>query len=97
MITLTGPAVDAIRTLTAQHGLPGDGGLRIWHSDTAGSISLAVAEGPQDGDQVIETDGVRVFLNTDAAAMLHGKELDAVQDEIGLGFQIQIPDRIILD
>lgn len=96
MITLTGPAVEAIRTLSAKHGLPDSGGLRIWHSDTAGSITINMADGPYDGDEIVEADGVRVFLNPDASTMLHGKELDAVEDEIGLGFQIGIPDRIIL-
>lgn len=87
MLTLTGPAVEAIRTLTNQPGLPEDSGLRIAHQDTAGAMVLSISQ-PEAGDQVIETDGVRVFLQTEAAAMLDGKALDAQVEEDGVVFQI---------
>jgi hypothetical protein len=63
--------------LTNKPGIPADSGLRIVHQDTAGGLELSIAPGPGAGDQVIESGGVRVFLQTDAAAMLGGKSLNA--------------------
>ena len=57
MLTLTGPAVEAIRSLTTAPGRPAGAGLRIWHSDSSGSLGLSVAAEPQQGDQVLETEG----------------------------------------
>lgn len=88
MLTLTTPAIEAIRTLTAQPGLPEDTGLRIVHEDSAGSISLSISPEPLAGDEIIETAGVRVFLQDDAAAMLADKALDATIGDDGIVFQI---------
>jgi Fe-S cluster assembly iron-binding protein IscA len=88
MFTLTGPAVEVIRTLTTAPGLAEDTGLRIAHQDTAGSLALSISPGPEVGDEIIETEGVRIFLHVDAAAMLDGKSLDAQIDDDGVVFQI---------
>jgi iron-sulfur cluster assembly protein len=91
VLTLTGPAVAAIRTLTSQPGLPDDTGLRIAPEDEngeAGALTLSVSPGPEAGDQVIEADGVRVFLQTEAAGMLADKSLDAQVDDDGVTFQL---------
>ncbi|MFD0683249.1 Fe-S cluster assembly protein HesB [Actinomadura fibrosa] len=77
MLTLTGTAVEAIRILTTRPGVPEDSGLRIVHHDSAGGLELSITPGPDAGDQVIETDGVRVFLQTKVAAMLGGRALNA--------------------
>ena len=82
MLTLTGPAVEAIRILTTKPGVPENAGLRIVHGDTAGGLSLTITPGPETGDEVVEADGVRVFLQTEAAAMLGTRALHA---EIGHG------------
>jgi iron-sulfur cluster assembly protein len=70
MLTLTDSAVSAIRTLTSQPELPEDTGLRIMAQD-------------EGGDQVIEEDGARVFLEANAAAALDDKALDAQVDDEG--------------
>jgi hypothetical protein len=68
---LTEPAVSAIRDLTSGPGLTGQCGLRIAHQDTAGSLELSIVPGPDAGDEIVETDGIRVFLHTDVAAMFN--------------------------
>jgi iron-sulfur cluster assembly protein len=77
MLSVTDPAVAAIRMLTSAPGVPGGSGLRIVHHDTAGGFELSIAAEPDAGDEVIETGGIRVFLQASAAAMLGGKELSA--------------------
>jgi iron-sulfur cluster assembly protein len=91
VLTLTGPAVEAIRTLTTQPGLPTDTGLRIAPEDSeGGSLTLAVSDGPQVGDEVVEAEGVRVFVQPDAAVMLDDKSLDAEVDDQGVTFRLGI-------
>jgi iron-sulfur cluster assembly protein len=81
VLTLTDNAADAVKTIAeATEGMPDDSGLRI-QAETTGDgqmgLGLALAEGPVDGDQVIEEEGARVFLGPDAAAYLDDKVLDA--------------------
>ena len=93
MLTLTSPAVEAIRTLTTQPGLPDNTGLRIapeGENTEGGSLALSLSAGPQTGDEVIETEGVLVFLQTDAAVMLDDKALDAQVDDEGVMFRLGI-------
>lgn len=86
MLTLTESAVQVIRTVTAQPELPPETGLRIAtqsRPEAEGSLSLAVAEGPQAGDEIVEAQGARVYLEPDAASILDEMTLDASVDEQG--------------
>jgi iron-sulfur cluster assembly protein len=90
MLTLTENAVSAIRSLTSQPEQPADAGLRIMgQGEEATPFELALAETPADGDQVIEEDGARVFLDPSAALALSGSALDArVDDRGGVAFSV---------
>ena len=84
MLTLTDSAVTAIRNLTAQPELPDETGLRIMSQDQGGpAFQVTLAENPADGDQVIESEGARVFLEPGAAVALDDKSLDAQVDDEG--------------
>lgn len=89
MLTLNQPAVEAIRKLTGKPGLPSSSGLRIVHGDTAGGIELFITPQPDTGDQIIEIDGVRVFLHSDVATMLSNRSLGAEISEDDVVFRIQ--------
>ena len=92
MLTLTDQAVAALRELTTQPGLPAEAGLRIAPPESgADGLALSLAEGPQAGDQVIEDAGVHVYVQSDAAAALDDKALDARIGETGeVSFQLQL-------
>ena len=100
MLTLTDSAASAIRGLTAQPDLPAQTGLRIMkQGQGTQSFQLALTEGPEAGDQVVETGGARVFVEADAAPDLDDKALDAQLTEQGdLAFSIsdQIPPASVL-
>jgi Fe-S cluster assembly iron-binding protein IscA len=84
MLTLTDSAVSAIRGLTSQPELPVETGLRIMaQGDEAPSLQLSLAEAPVAGDEVVEEDGARVFLEPAAAVLLDDKSLDAQVTEQG--------------
>jgi iron-sulfur cluster assembly protein len=56
----------------AVEALAGIGPLRITAKEVDGEVevSLDAAEGPEEGDEVVERDGVRVFLDEAAADVL---------------------------
>ncbi|ASW53823.1 iron-sulfur cluster assembly accessory protein [Plantactinospora sp. KBS50] len=83
MLTLTDNAVLVIRDLTAQQEVPDGAGLRIATDPEAGALTLALAEAPAQGDQVVDNSGARIFLDADAAQLLDDKALDAAVDAQG--------------
>ena len=83
MVTMTDNAVAAIRSLTGQPEVPEGAGLRIATDPNAGSLQLSLAPEPMEGDQVVDTAGARLFLDSDAALLLDDKALDASVDEQG--------------
>jgi iron-sulfur cluster assembly protein len=90
VLTLTENASTVVKTLVDQTGAAEEGGLRI-SQDAPDSPALHVipSEAPQPGDQVLEEDGARVFLEEIAADTLDDKILDAqVDDQGGVQFTI---------
>ncbi|MFC5830305.1 Fe-S cluster assembly protein HesB [Nonomuraea insulae] len=78
MLTLTDNAVVAIRDLMVGEDVPEDAGLRIApKADEAGTLEVSLASTPQQGDQVVEKEDVRVFVAEDAVQILDDKALDA--------------------
>ncbi len=63
MLQIADDAVDALREL---------GGLRITAEEVDGEVELSIfdATEPQEGDEIVERDGVRVFLDAGAAEAL---------------------------
>jgi iron-sulfur cluster assembly protein len=83
MITLTDNAVMAIRELTDQQEVPEGAGLRIATDESAGSLVLSLVPEPNEGDQVVDEEGARLFLEPTAAQLLDDKALDAAVDPAG--------------
>jgi Fe-S cluster assembly iron-binding protein IscA len=76
MLTLTENAASAIRTLTLQTDQPDESGVRIAPTTGEGgtqALGLTVTADPQPGDQVLEAEGARVFLDSDVAPSLEDK------------------------
>lgn len=102
MLALTESAVSAIRNLTDQPAVPEGSGLRIAtgavppSTDTeqpaSRALTLAIQTEPQDGDQVLDAAGARLFLEPDAAQYLDDKALDATIDDSGaVQFSVALP------
>ena len=97
MLTLTPGAADLVEDILARDGVPDGSGLRIVQAAPnasgalgADDLGLVLAAGPDDGDQVIEEAGARIFVEGGAvAAFVDDKELDAQQDEGDLHFMIR--------
>lgn len=86
MIELTTAGAAQVSALRRERGLPEAAGLRVFEQATSNgqtSFGVAFAEGPAQGDEVSERDGVRVFVAPEVAAPLAGAALDAEQTPEG--------------
>ena len=102
MLALTESAVSAIRELTGQPAVPDGSGLRIAtgtvppevspEQPDARALTLAIQAQPENGDQVLDAGGAKLFLEPDAAAYLDDKALDATVDDSGtVRFSVALP------
>lgn len=87
MLTMTDNATDVVKQIMEQSvaaEAADDAGLRI-SQETEGDAPFALApvETPEPGDQVLEANGARVFLDEGAATVLADKVLDAQVDNDG--------------
>lgn len=81
MLMLTDNATKVIGALVDSPELPESAGLRIAAAPDGLTVSPATA--PESSDQVVEGEGARVFLETEAAESLDDKVLDAQVDDAG--------------
>ena len=95
MITLTDTAAKKIGDLRLEEGKP-EWGLRIrlvGGGCSGMSYELGWEDTPGDDDSVIESMGVRVFVDSRSAPYLDGSEIDYVDNNmLGAGFAIRNPN-----
>jgi iron-sulfur cluster assembly accessory protein len=93
-VVLTPKAVEMVKELRTREGLPEAHALRV--SVVGGGCSgfsyqLGFDEGAQEGDQVLQYDGVRVLVDATSAQYLAGTEIDFVSSLHGGGFRFSNP------
>ena len=96
MITLSEKAAEMIRVFMASENKEGYG-LRIGVSGGGCGgyqYEMDVEEAPRADDEVIEENGVRIFIDPESRPMLNGVEVDFVdgEGEEGAGFAIFNPN-----
>ena len=96
MITLTETAVKELKRVVAVQSREGMA-LRVFVS-TGGcsgmSYGMAFEDDQQDGDLVIEQDGVMVWVDELSITHLAGSEIDYVDQLMGGGFAIHNPNAV---
>jgi iron-sulfur cluster assembly protein len=95
MVTVTDNAAQKIRELMAAEPEGDVGVLRIAIEGGGCSgfqYALGFDRGPQDGDNEIESNGVRVVIDPFSAPYLVGSEIDFVDALMGAGFAINNPN-----
>jgi iron-sulfur cluster assembly protein len=93
-ITLTERATARVRQLIDKRGLPA-AGIRIGvKSKGCSGLSYQVEYADERGkfDEVIEVDGVRVFIDPTAIMFVIGSEMDYVEDKLQSGFVFRNPN-----
>lgn len=83
MLTMTETAAEAVKTIVSKVPQAADGGVRIADTGADTGFELSVAPAPESTDQIVTTDGAKVFLDEGAAAALTDRVLDAELEENG--------------
>ena len=94
MITVTEAATQKIKSLLEEQGKP-EYGLRVGVMGGGCSgfqYNLAFEDSAGEMDQVIETGGVRVFIDAKSCLYLNGVTLDYADGLMGTGFKIHNPN-----
>jgi iron-sulfur cluster assembly accessory protein len=95
VVTVTDNAAEKIRELMASEPEGDVAVLRIAIQGGGCSgfqYALGFDRGPQDGDNEIEANGVRVVIDPFSAPYLAGSEIDFVDALMGAGFAINNPN-----
>jgi iron-sulfur cluster assembly protein len=95
LLALTDRAVEAVKQIvTTSEDVPDTGGLRLVAEPMGpqASFQVTLAALPAEDDQVIEEEGARVFLESEAASLLDDKVLDAsvAQGQVAFTLEDQI-------
>lgn len=93
MLTISQDAAEVIKVVLSGGESPEGAGLRIASpedGEAAEGLQASVAAEPEGNDEVVEAEGVRVFLDQQAASVLGDKTLDAERDDNGeLGLTVR--------
>jgi len=94
MITLTPVAASKVQELLAQRGTP-EVGLRIGVRGggcSGNSYFMEFCEAESPGDEVVESNGVKLYVDLKSMVLLGGTEIDYVEGLMGAGFKFNNPN-----
>ncbi|MFQ5975923.1 MAG: HesB/IscA family protein [Candidatus Hydrothermarchaeales archaeon] len=94
MVTITESASQELNKLMEKDERSGLG-LRIFtagFSCSGPQYGLAFDDKPKDGDEVLDCNGVSVFLDSKTKEELDGAEVDYIKSEYGEGFVVKNPN-----
>lgn len=94
MITMTPAAADKVKELLTQRGTP-ESGLRIGVRGggcSGNSYFMEFCEAGTDGDDTLDTHGVKLFVDLKSMVLLGGTEIDYVEGLMGAGFKFNNPN-----
>lgn len=94
MITLTPTAATKVQDLLQQRGTPGIG-LRLGVRGggcSGNSYFMEFCDTESPGDEVIESNGVKLYVDLKSAVLLGGTEIDYVEGLMGAGFKFNNPN-----
>ena len=94
MIALTPVAADKVKELLTGRGTP-QIGLRIGVRGggcSGNSYFMEFCDAESEGDQIVESQGVRLVVDARSAMVLGGTEVDYVEGLMGSGFKFNNPN-----
>jgi len=92
-VTLTDTAAQRVKDFLANRGK--GVGLRLGVKTTGCSgmaYVLEFADGAEDGDEVFESQGVKIFVDGKSLVYLDGTELDFTKEGLNEGFKFKNPN-----
>lgn len=97
MITISERAVTELKDLMSTQAKQ-SAALRVWVAGggcSGLSYGMALDDGdPEEGDQVFEQDGVKMFIDGLSLNYMDGSTVDFMDDALGGGFKIENPNAV---
>jgi len=96
IVTLTAKASDKLKEIIAKQGRA-DLALRVYVTPggcSGFSYGMTFAEGAEEGDAIIDHDGVKVVVDPMSAMYVKGSEIDFVDALMGGGFALRNPNAV---
>ena len=96
MLSITEDAVSQLKSFLDEQGTP-DHALRVFVAPGGCSglqYGMTIEEAADEGDEVIETEGVRIIVDNFSAMYLGGATVDFVNSLMGGGFTIHNPNAV---
>jgi iron-sulfur cluster assembly accessory protein len=94
-LTLTDTAASEVKKFLEAESLGDDGGLRVRVVPGGCSgfqYAMNIEEAPQTTDEVVESGGLRVFVDMFSAQYLENVQIDYVNSVMGSGFTFNNPN-----
>jgi iron-sulfur cluster assembly accessory protein len=95
IIMITPTAVDEVRRYIEENGAAGDAGLRVGVLPGGCSgfqYGLNIEDAPGEDDMILESNGLRLFIDPFSLQYLSGVEIDYVTTFQGSGFTFNNPN-----
>ena len=96
VVSMTSRAADKLKEIIEQQGRA-DLALRVYVTPggcSGFSYGMTFAEGIEEGDAVVNTDGVRIVVDPMSAMYVKGSEIDFVDALMGGGFALRNPNAV---
>ena len=96
VVTMTARAVGELKKIVAKQDRT-DLALRVYVTPggcSGFSYGMTFAEGTEEGDTLVEQDGVRVVIDPMSVLQLKGSEIDFVDALMGGGFALRNPNAV---
>ena len=95
-LSLTDAAASKLRELTAEETDPNIG-LRVYVYSGGCSgfrYGMMIEDSPAEGDNLLEANGVRVYVDGKSIDLLKGSEIEYVDTLMGAGFTVNNPNAV---
>ncbi len=96
VLSLTDAAAGKLRELTAAETNP-DVGLRVYVYSGGCSgyrYGMMLEDGPTEDDRILESNGVKVYVDGRSIDLLQGSQIDYVDTLMGAGFTVNNPNAV---
>src|ERR687895_412601 len=96
MITITTEAANQLKSFLIDNGSPEGGprGFFVSRGSAGLQYGMTIEDNAEDGDEIIESDGVRLLVDNFSAMYLAGAEVDYVNSLMGGGFTVHNPNAV---
>jgi iron-sulfur cluster assembly accessory protein len=95
-VSLTDAAATKLRELTAEETSP-NVGLRVYVYSGGCSgfrYGMMIEDSPAEGDNLLDVNGVRVYVDGKSIDLLKGSQIDYVDTLMGAGFTVNNPNAV---